>query len=172
MKAQTTLCTYSANLKAIIALIFFCFLFFHQGKKMKSGCGGEAPAKAPTNLLRLPYAPYEGRNNPLHLFGQLEGDHRLDLLLLPFLPSREEKEVGARGRSPRESPNEPPTPTKRTHEGPNNSPRPFGQLDGNHRMNPLVIHLHSSIRETKCGAHSRTIRLRFSKLLSPIQRTK
>ena len=58
--------------------------------------------------------PYEGPNNPLHPSGQLDGDHRLDLLLLPFLPSREEKEVGARGRSPRESPNEPPTPTIRT----------------------------------------------------------
>ena len=98
---------------AIIALIFFCLLFFHQGKKRKSGHVGEAPAKAPMNLLRLPYAPHEGQNNPLRLFGQLEGDHRLDLLLLPFLPSREEKEVGARGRSPRESPNEPPTPTIR-----------------------------------------------------------
>ena len=54
MKAETTLCTYLANLMAIIALIFFCFLFFYQGKKRKSGCGGEAPAKAPTNLLRLP----------------------------------------------------------------------------------------------------------------------
>ena len=64
--------------------------------------------------LRLPNAPHEGPNNPLHLSGQLEGDHRLDLLLLPFLLSREEKEVGARGRSPRESPNEPPTPTQRT----------------------------------------------------------
>ena len=65
-----------------------------------------------------PYAysdePYEGPNNPLRLFGRLDGDHRLDLLLLPFLPSREEKEVGARGRSPRESPNGPPTPTIRT----------------------------------------------------------
>ena len=58
------------------------------------------------------------------------------------------------------------------HEGPNNFPRPFGRLNGNHRMNPLVIHLHSSIRETKYGAYSRTLRLRFSKLLSPIQRTK
>ena len=58
------------------------------------------------------------------------------------------------------------------YEGPNNFPRPFGRLDGNHRMNPLVIHLHSSIRETKCGVYSRTLRLRFSKLLSPIQRTK
>ena len=58
------------------------------------------------------------------------------------------------------------------HEGPNNSPRPFGRLDGNHRMNPLAIHLHSSIRETKCSAYSRTLRLRFSKLLSTIQRTK
>ncbi len=54
MKAEITLCIYPANLMAIIALIFFCFLFFHQGKKRKSGCGVEAPAKAPTNLLRLP----------------------------------------------------------------------------------------------------------------------
>ena len=54
MKAETSLCTYPANLMVIIALIFFCFLFFHQGKKRKSGRGGEAPAKAPTNLLRLP----------------------------------------------------------------------------------------------------------------------
>ena len=69
MKAKTSLCAYPANLMAIIALIFFCFLFFHQGKKRTSGCGGEAPAKAPTNLLRLPYAPYEGPNNPLRLFG-------------------------------------------------------------------------------------------------------
>jgi len=58
------------------------------------------------------------------------------------------------------------------YEGPNNFPRPFGRLDGNHRMNPLVIHLHSSIRETKCGVYSRTLRLGFSKLLSTIQRTK
>ena len=114
MKAKTILCAYSANLMAIIALIFFCFLFFHQEKKRKSGCGGEAPAKALTNLLRLPYAPHEGQNNPLRLFGRLDGDHRLDLLLLPFLLSREEKKVGVRGRSPRESPNEPPTPTRRT----------------------------------------------------------
>ena len=68
MKAQTTLCTYPANLKAIIALIFFCFLFFYQEKKRKSGCGGEAPAKAPTNLLRLPDASHEGPNNSLHPF--------------------------------------------------------------------------------------------------------
>ena len=68
MNVQTTLCAYSANLKAIIALIFFCLLFFHQEKKRKSGCGGEAPAKAPTNLLHLPDAPYEGQNNPLRLF--------------------------------------------------------------------------------------------------------
>ena len=58
------------------------------------------------------------------------------------------------------------------YEGPNNFPRPFGRLNGNHRMNPLVIHLHSSIREAKCGVYSRTLRLRFSKLLSTIQRTK
>ena len=68
MKAQKNLCIYPANLKAIIALIFFCFLFFYQEKKRKSGCGGEAPAKAPMNLLRLPYAPREGPNNPLHPF--------------------------------------------------------------------------------------------------------
>ena len=54
MKAEITSCTYTANLRAIIALIFFCFLFFHQGKKRKSGCGGEALSKSPTNLLRLP----------------------------------------------------------------------------------------------------------------------
>ena len=70
--------------------------------------------KSQTILCAHSAAPDEGPNNPLHLFGQLEGDHRLDLLLLPFLLSREEKEVGMRGRSPRESPNEPPTPIKRT----------------------------------------------------------
>ena len=68
MKAPKNLCTYPANLKAIIALIFFCFLFFYQEKKRKSGHGGEAPAKALTNLLHLPDAPYEGPNNPLRLF--------------------------------------------------------------------------------------------------------
>ena len=72
------------------------------------------PMKAPMNLLRQPNAPHEGPNNSLRPFGQLEGDHRLDLLLLPFLLSREEKEVGVWGRSPRESPNEPSTPIKRT----------------------------------------------------------
>ena len=71
MKAETSLCTYPANLKAIIALIFFCFLFFYQEKKRKSGHGGEAPAKGPTNLLRLPNAPYEGPNNPPRLFSSI-----------------------------------------------------------------------------------------------------
>ena len=47
MKVQTTLCAHSANLKAIIALIFFCFLFFYQEKKRKSGYGGEPPRKPP-----------------------------------------------------------------------------------------------------------------------------
>ena len=70
--------------------------------------------KAETSLCAYPAELHEGRNNPLHLSGQLEGDHRLDLLLLPFLPSREEKEVGLRERSPREIPNEPPTPTRCT----------------------------------------------------------
>ena len=28
MKAKTSLCAYPANMMAIIALIFFCFLFF------------------------------------------------------------------------------------------------------------------------------------------------
>ena len=55
MKAETILCIYPANLMAIIAWIFFCFLFFYQEKKRKSGRGGDPPAKAPTNLLRLPY---------------------------------------------------------------------------------------------------------------------
>ena len=70
--------------------------------------------KAETTLCTHPINPHEIPNNPIRLFGQLEGNHRLDLLLLPFLLSREEKEVGVRGRSPRESPNEPPTPTIRT----------------------------------------------------------
>ena len=70
--------------------------------------------KAPITPCTYSAVPHESPNNPLHLSGQLEGDHRLDLLLLPFLLSREEKEVGVWGRSPRESPNEPPTPTKRT----------------------------------------------------------
>ena len=70
--------------------------------------------KARTTLCTYSAAPHEGSNNPLRPFGRLDGDHRLDLLLLPFLLSREEKEVGERGRSPRESPNKPPTPTKRT----------------------------------------------------------
>ena len=52
-------------------------------------------------------APYEGPNNPLRPFGRLDGDHRLDLLLPPFLPSREEKEIWLRCRIPREIPNEP-----------------------------------------------------------------
>ena len=70
--------------------------------------------KAKTILCAYPAELHEGPNNPICLYGQLEGDHRLDLLLLPFLLSREEKEVGTRGRSPREIPNEPPTPTIRT----------------------------------------------------------
>ncbi len=68
MKVQTTFRDYSDDLMAIIALIFFCFLFFHQEKKRKSGRGGEAPAKAPMNLLRQPNASHEGPNNPLRLF--------------------------------------------------------------------------------------------------------
>ena len=72
------------------------------------------PMKAQTTLCAHSAAPAEGSNNPLRLFGRLDGNHRLDLLLLPFLLSREEKEVGAWGRSHRESPNEPPTSTQRT----------------------------------------------------------
>ena len=70
--------------------------------------------KAQTTPYAYSDEPHEGPNNPLRPFGRPDGNHRLDLLLLPFLLSREEKEVGARGRSPRESPNEPPTPTTRT----------------------------------------------------------
>ena len=85
MKASKDLCTYPAN-----------------------------PMKAQTTPCAYPATPHESPKRSLHLSGQLEGDHRLDLLLLPFLLSREEKEVGARGRSPRESPNKPPMPTRRT----------------------------------------------------------
>ena len=58
--------------------------------------------KAQTTLRAHSDGPDEGPNNFPRPFGQLEGDHRLDLLLLPFLLSREEKEVWARGRSHRE----------------------------------------------------------------------
>ena len=54
MKAEIIPFIHPANLMAIIALIFFCFLFFYQGKKRKSVSGGFAPAKSPTDLLRLP----------------------------------------------------------------------------------------------------------------------
>ena len=70
--------------------------------------------KAETSLGAHSDEPHEGRNNFPRPFGRLDGNHRLNLLLLPFLPSREEKEVGARGLSPRETPQEPPTPTKRS----------------------------------------------------------
>ena len=70
--------------------------------------------KVQTTLCTYLAKPYESPNNPPRSFGRLDGNHRLDLLLLPFLLSREEKEVGVRGRIPRESPNEPSTPTKRT----------------------------------------------------------
>ena len=70
--------------------------------------------KAQITLCTHSDEPYEGPNNSPRPFGRPDGNHRLDLLLLPFLLSREEKEVGVRGRSPRESPNEPPTPTIRT----------------------------------------------------------
>ena len=81
--------------------------------------------KAKTILCAYSAAPHEGPNNFPRPFGRLEGDHRLDLLLLPFLPSREEKEVGARGRSTRESPNESPTPTRRTPRKPKQPSAPI-----------------------------------------------
>ena len=56
--------------------------------------------------LCLPDEPDEGLNNFLYLSGRTEGNHRLDFLLLPFLSSREEKEVGLRWRIPREILNE------------------------------------------------------------------
>ena len=70
------------------------------------------PMQVKTTLCTYSAELYENPNNSLYLSDQLDDDHRLDLLLLPFLPSREEKEVGLRGRSPRESPNEPLTLTR------------------------------------------------------------
>ena len=49
-------------------------------------------------------------------------------------------------------------------EGRNKSLRLFGQLNSNHRLDLLAIHLHSSVGETKCGAYSRSLSLRFSEL--------
>ena len=71
------------------------------------------PMKAQTILCAYSDKPHEIPKKSLHLYGQLEGDHRLDLLLLPFLPSREEKEVWLRSRSPIEIPEEPLTLTRR-----------------------------------------------------------
>ena len=56
------------------------------------------------NLLRLPYAPHEGQNNPLRSFGQLEGNHRLDLLLLPFFHQGKKRKSGCGGEAPVKSP--------------------------------------------------------------------
>ena len=47
MEAETILCIYPANLKAIIALIFFCFLFFYQEKKR------ERRVKAKATLIKM-----------------------------------------------------------------------------------------------------------------------
>ena len=55
--------------------------------------------------LCLPAAPDEDQNNSLHLSGQLDGKQFLDLLLLPFFQSREEKEVWLQSRSSHEIPN-------------------------------------------------------------------
>ena len=49
--------------------------------------------KAETTSCTHSDEPRKGRNKSLRLSGQLEGDHRLDLLLLPFLPLMEEKEA-------------------------------------------------------------------------------
>ena len=70
--------------------------------------------KAQITLYAYSDESYGGPNNSLRPFGRPDGNYRLDLLLLPFLLSREEKEVEVRGRSPRESPNEPPAPTRCT----------------------------------------------------------
>ena len=53
--------------------------------------------KAQITLYAYSDEPYGGPNNSLRPFGRPDGNHRLDLLLLPFLLSREEKEVGVRG---------------------------------------------------------------------------
>ena len=55
------------------------------------------PLKAQTTFCAHSAKPHKSPQKSLHLSGQLEGDHRLDLLLLPFLLSREEKGVGVRG---------------------------------------------------------------------------
>ena len=56
--------------------------------------------KAQITLCTYSAVPDEVPNNFPRPFGQLEGDHRLDLLLLPFLLSREEKEVRVWGAKP------------------------------------------------------------------------
>ena len=86
--------------------------------------------KAKITLCSYTDESHEDPNNSLHISSQLDGDHRLDLLLLPFLPSREEKEVVLRRQSPHESPNEPLTLTRRIKRRPK-------QLPASIWMNPM-----------------------------------
>ena len=44
--------------------------------------------KAKTTPCTYTDEPHEDPNNFLHPSSQLDGNHRLDLLLLPFIPSR------------------------------------------------------------------------------------
>ena len=157
--------------------------------------------KPRSNPCAYPAKPRKGRNNFLHLSGQLDGDHRLDLLLLPFLPSREEKEVGLRVRSPRESSRSvvggipwvgayrirPPEALLRGQmihkmsvhhlsdllhectqyplclsdepdEGLNNFLHPFGQIEGNHHLDLLLLPFLPSRKEKEVELRVRSPR--------------
>ena len=68
---------------AIIALIFFCFLFFHQGKKKKSGFGGKAPVFLSPQTIYPTDEMKRKRQSPLG-----SGFILTCALLLPLLPAR------------------------------------------------------------------------------------
>ena len=52
----------------------------------------------------LPDEPDEGLNNFLHLSGQLDGDHRLDLLLLPFFHQEKKRKSGCESEATAKAP--------------------------------------------------------------------
>ena len=86
MRFQDQSCTRSTSPASAEALIFFCLLFFHQGKA-PTGAGKFFPGTFSRSIMY-----------PINFLGLGRG---LDFLLSSFLSSRKEKKVGAWGQSPR-----------------------------------------------------------------------
>ena len=86
IRFQDQSCTRSISPASVEALIFFCLLFFHQGKA-PAGAGKFFPGTFSRSIMY-----------PANFLGLGRG---LDFLLPSFLSSRKEKKVGAWGQSPR-----------------------------------------------------------------------